>query len=1127
MILRNGIRSTLRAKGRTVLFTLLILVLTLTLTLGMGVWAYSSNLLSQMDDSYRSIALVEYMGTNYPDPDVADGYARLSVPNPIWISQIDGVQLYEQTDRSLAAVAGYTRVSGEVPYENYGVLLCTSFTPLYMDGWVQYAEEDLPDTFVMTDQTNWQARMRMHGQETDWVPYYILQDGQYITNHSWDTATGALTNEVVPEDQLPSSYIYQQKAGWSTDYLYVENGKTVYQLVENRNQNKRLVFDYVPESGIINGPGKVVKSYTGICVDPLYSREYNGEFLITLQPDQMGLEIKEKTRYMLHGYFSPNGNNHNNFVLTPFYEGCEILPWQEVVDGQYDPIFDQYAEKYAIANSYIRLEASADVANMEVFQQNILRLQEGRFPEKGEAGVCLISKDIATQLQLNLGDSIDLTVLTSRETERFSLQKESEKQLTVVGIATAGDDHHGSVWVSDAEGGYESLLFGYQLGRAVLENEKARQAADRIQGICGANVRVTLYDQGYSAAAQPLQTMKTTAMAVTIAAGCATVAVLFLFAYLFVGRQKETVQVLVSLGTPGGKIRLWLLSGAALICIVAAALGAFAGSLTLGSLIAVALEAATAMYAVDGRYSEAAMGFVRAPSQTMETPVWPAIAAFVAVLLLALVLCLVFLRLSKKQNTPKRGKQTVRVPKSGTSVHGKGALRFAILSAKRGGWRSGIVPVAALVLSLLLGILAVGAQGWDQQLESLYQDTGIQGMTVSTNGRQATGLQVSTDNARKLWKSGLLEEIAVSVGWNYFFYEDMPDFGVGEFAEYAKEKWIAAQPQIMAVNSLSAAPEYLYGQDPQITWLEGWDETFLTSGEYHSFTSTKMYFELGTLLMAENEPIAYPCLVSQAFLENRELALGETFRTTMMYTHYTWEEYESVELYPVGTFTASAGQSNIYVPLSFWCDPEWITGEADMIAPGERVDMQFEDNLARDKFFYNTTKFSTCVFTLRQADRLDALRDYLQSQQFSRVGHLTSNRTTILLKDQTFVETVGGLNRYISFSKLLFPVLFAVVALLGFIISWLMVNGRRMEFAILRGLGASRIRVFFSFFLEQLLLCLAGCLVSALALCLLTGWGMAQLGSVGIFVLCYLTGSALSVLAVGRTNLMALLSERE
>ena len=72
MIIRNGIRSTLRARGRSMLFTLLIFVLTLTLSLGLGAWAYSSALLNQMEEGYTSIALVEYLGQDYPDQDIGD-----------------------------------------------------------------------------------------------------------------------------------------------------------------------------------------------------------------------------------------------------------------------------------------------------------------------------------------------------------------------------------------------------------------------------------------------------------------------------------------------------------------------------------------------------------------------------------------------------------------------------------------------------------------------------------------------------------------------------------------------------------------------------------------------------------------------------------------------------------------------------------------------------------------------------------------------------------------------------------------------------------------------------------------------------------------------------------------------
>lgn len=154
------------------------------------------------------------------------------------------------------------------------------------------------------------------------------------------------------------------------------------------------------------------------------------------------------------------------------------------------------------------------------------------------------------------------------------------------------------------------------------------------------------------------------------------------------------------------------------------------------------------------------------------------------------------------------------------------------------------------------------------------------------------------------------------------------------------------------------------------------------------------------------------------------------------------------------------------------------------------------------------------------------LREYLSDKGFTRVDSMRANRTTILLFDRSFVETVGGLGRYISFSKFLFPVLFALVAVLGFITSWLMVNSRRMEFAILRGLGAGKMRVFFSFFLEQAMLCLLGSVFGAAVL----GGRHRRRGLVagGGHIGCKLPfGTALSVAAVGRTHLMSLLSERE
>jgi ABC-type antimicrobial peptide transport system permease subunit len=105
--------------------------------------------------------------------------------------------------------------------------------------------------------------------------------------------------------------------------------------------------------------------------------------------------------------------------------------------------------------------------------------------------------------------------------------------------------------------------------------------------------------------------------------------------------------------------------------------------------------------------------------------------------------------------------------------------------------------------------------------------------------------------------------------------------------------------------------------------------------------------------------------------------------------------------------------------------------------------------------------------------------------------------------------------------------IFGVVALLGFIISWLLISGRKREFAVMRGFGVKRGQLFLSFFWEQALLCVLGCAVGCLAMIRLHAGGALQWLVLGGYVLCYLAGCAVSVKLIGKMNLMELLSTRE
>lgn len=120
--------------------------------------------------------------------------------------------------------------------------------------------------------------------------------------------------------------------------------------------------------------------------------------------------------------------------------------------------------------------------------------------------MCVHRRRAGRARELTVGDSIELTLMTSAEDDRYGLTVTGDvRTLTVVGVTNPLKEYQGSVWVSSAEGNFGGPFFGYQLGRAVLDNGKARRRQDALQAMAPDGVRVTLYDQGYSAAASPLR----------------------------------------------------------------------------------------------------------------------------------------------------------------------------------------------------------------------------------------------------------------------------------------------------------------------------------------------------------------------------------------------------------------------------------------------------------------------------------------------------------------------------------------------------------------------------------------------------------------------------------------------
>lgn len=1008
------------------MFSLLMVFLTVALILALSVLLYCNAMMEACDEAYRSIALVEYMGSGYPNEDEADAIARQAAEElkDETVLSVPGVTAWSRGNTYSGFVEGYDRRSAGTPYGNKSVIIVNSMSAPIFQAEVRY------------------------------------ENGRRIrTDEGFCYHTCLL-----------SSNIYAQKAKEGT-MIDILTGET----------------DFVPEKG---------KNYilNGVFVDTSVSARQIGDYPMN------GLDV---------------------FRVESFLE-VDDLPYAEYEGEDSIPqVFLSQAEQYRIMNNYVRVVPCKDVKDVYTFHQNELQLAEGTMPEPGDINSCVISADMAQRIGLKVGDNFTLEKLREDMEDRYYLKPtEDTETFTVSGIAIESLNHYGIIWAIRDH--VDAPLFGYTIGTVSLINDQAEEAVETLRELVPDRVRVTLLDQGYNDAVEPFREVSKTATNVLLVSAFGVAAVLLLFAFLFVGRQSDTVRIMVSLGTPRRKISLWFLSGALLICGASAFLGTLIGTIARPAVISWISRLATE--AIEGEgflwYSETSLGIVKQMSFDLKIPLWPNLPAALGIVALAMIFTMMFLKLASQTGTRKKGKSRVRVPRGKTSTRFKGGLRFARLSIIRGGLRSLLVPLVSMILTVTVIFLGGVYQNWQNQLDEALDNTEIDGMVVSLDGRYYSDLTLSITDTQRLREVEGLDDVSVSFSYQYWLPEEMPVFSEGESGIMRRLNWIASQPSLVALNSLSAAKDFYY-EDPIVTWMEGWDETMLSETE-----TQPIYLRVTMLdnkpMLSESAKAKYqesiPCVCSASFLESHGMTLGDTF-SSMAEMNYL---EVPVNLQVVGSYVQSGSKAHIYVPLACYIPNSMLTG-------GEIPDDIRPKGMSKDAFkqLLNNLTFRTCRFRLTSARELENVRKRLRDEEFSSVRHTSSNRTTLLLRDSAFLKFTENMKRNIAMGRVMSGVISVLIVLMGFIISWLMTFSRRREFALMRGFGAPKGQVFSSFFLEQGILSFIGCIIGSLALFALYAGGLTQPLTVAAYLICYLLGTAVSIKMIGKTDLMELLTVRE
>lgn len=131
------------------------------------------------------------------------------------------------------------------------------------------------------------------------------------------------------------------------------------------------------------------------------------------------------------------------------------------------------------------------------------------------------------------------------------------------------------------------------------------------------------------------------------------------------------------------------------------------------------------------------------------------------------------------------------------------------------------------------------------------------------------------------------------------------------------------------------------------------------------------------------------------------------------------------------------------------------------------------------------------------------------------------------VKDNDFITSATNLRRSIEMLQMSFPVVCALVLMIGYVVSYLSGNSRKEEFALLRLQGVKKMNSSLLFLSEQMMLVLAGNLIGDAVMVFAAPSVSLMFAVNGILILAYLIGSAAAYGRMSRGSVVALLSAQQ
>ncbi|NLO08318.1 MAG: FtsX-like permease family protein [Clostridiales bacterium] len=836
------------------------------------------------------------------------------------------------------------------------------------------------------------------------------------------------------------------------------------------------------------------------------------------------------------------------------------------------------------------LEASEPYFNRDMIVSEGRIFNEEEYQE-GNNKVIMISKNLANFYKIKQGDILDLKLHyastgfgLSDYMKNYSFSEAS--QYEVVGIFDNKYDNRFNIYMPMADW-IEQDYHSVTLARYIVINGSGNTFIETNKENLPVHMDFTLYDQGYEEAIKPIEELKDTAILLLILGGLSGIIILLLFSYLYVYKQGDTLINMLALGAGKKRTISYILFGSILLVCFASSIGSFISSGLISKTTNNVFEKMINLYGKDMRYSERALGVQLEYTANVSINYW--IPVFITLLMLITSFILLYsltifiiyeerykarkmnkksskrLKVSIKQKDSRKHKaskklkkklkiQKVSVNKEQDVLFGRVRpipLKFALVSIIRNTGRSLIVPILTFVLSVFLVFLSFLSNLQQDKRATVYERIPVNAYytTFKNETRDIGGLRLQFDIYRLIDP-----DYSYRMEWSYETYEDfikkytcqqaydernkllkdseffkemylytsihyeymgisktkdgVEDKELPEVPNVRKHKdafgydWfleaIKKMPRLAYADDLRYTPDFFGSVDAEVEFLSG-----------HSFDSLRLTENVG--------------MISRNLASKEGINLGDTIRITA-WSDYSNEAVTSViDVEVVGIYEQGWRSDVIYLPWIMSYDHDFYVDFGYPTVPEEIVEKA--DYRLWNEFLPRNVRSAT--FRLKNTENLDSFREYLDSQGYSEAGKIKVNRHALVVQDKNLEETINTLDNYIRLMDILIPIMLILFGVIGFIVSYLLIRHRLNELAIMRSMGAERVHVFLSFFIEQLILFVIGMLPVLIFGIVFPEYFIYYGVSLGYYIISYLAGTAVALLVLGRTKLHDILFSRE